>query len=107
MERNETEKHNKERNEKMKTKTEQLAQKQNLERNALKQKLDIEYEIMKKEKNDEMGKIVLKYKNRKIDLEAQQKQEKYLAENENQLKASKIYKRKIIYIKFLILNLYL
>jgi hypothetical protein len=89
MERAELEKHNKDRNEKFKNKTDQLNQKHNLERSALKQKLDTEYDMMRKQKEDETIKITLKYKNRKMDLELQQKQEKNLTDNENMLKASK------------------
>jgi hypothetical protein len=90
MEKSENEKYNKERNDKIKIKVDQLIYKQNLEKNALKQKLDTEYEMMKKMKEDENHKIYIKFKNRKADLEAQHKQEKFLRENENMLKASKI-----------------
>jgi hypothetical protein len=44
---------------------------------------------MKKQKDDEMAVIILKFKNRKMDLESQQKQEKTLTENENLFKQSK------------------
>lgn len=65
--------------------------KQNNERAAGKQKLDIEYELLRKQKDDEVNKICLKYKNRKADLEAQQKHEKFLHDNENIMKASIIF----------------
>lgn len=89
LERSESEKHNKDRGEKFRNKTDQLNQKHNLERTALKQKLDTEYDMMRKQKEDESMKISLKFKNRKMDLELQQRQEKNLTENENMLKASK------------------
>ena len=88
MERIETDKHIKERNEKFKIKTDQLMHKQNLERNALKQKLDTEYEMMKKQKDEETQNLIHKYKNRKMDLELQHNQERNLSENESLLKAS-------------------
>jgi hypothetical protein len=65
-----------------------LIHKQNLERNALKQKLDTEYEMMKKQKDEETQKLIHKYKNRKMDLELQHNQERNLSENESLLKAS-------------------
>lgn len=89
LEKAETDKFLKERNEKIKLKTDQLTQKHFAEKNTLKSKLDTEYEIMKKEKDDEMTKIILKFKNRKLDLEMQQKQEKKFSENENLQRASK------------------
>lgn len=44
---------------------------------------------MKKEKARGLETIIHKYKNRKFDLEKQQKQEKLLSDNNNLLKASK------------------
>jgi hypothetical protein len=73
----------------MRIKTEQLAQKQQLERNALKQKHDSEYESTKKQREADLEKLNLKFKNRKLDLEMQQKNEKNLNQNDNLLKASK------------------
>lgn len=84
----------------MRNKTDQLFTKQNLEKNALKQKLDTEYEIMKKQKDDEMAVIILKFKNRKMDLESQQKHEKTLTENENLFKQSK---KKVLFVFILLL----
>ena len=88
MEKIEFEKHNKERNDKFKIKTDQFVHKQNLERSAMKQKLDTEYEFMKKQKEDEIAKLVHRFKNKKMELDSQQKLEKNLNENENLLKAS-------------------
>jgi hypothetical protein len=88
MESKETEKYHKERNEKIRNKSEQLAAKQFLEKNALKQKLDKEFDELKKEKESELEKIFHKFKNRRLDLELQQKHEKVLSENVNLLKAS-------------------
>jgi hypothetical protein len=91
LEKSETEKYIKERNEKIRAKSEQLGHKQYLEKSALKQKLDLEFEIARKSKEDEMSKIILKFKNKKLDLELQQKQERLLSENSNMQRASNIY----------------
>lgn len=88
LERNEFEKHNKDRNEKIRIKSEQLAQKHNLEKNGLKQKFDSDFDELRIQKDHEASILVLKYKNRKLDLELQQKQEKNLSENSNLMKAS-------------------
>jgi hypothetical protein len=82
------EKWNKEKTEKIKSQTVKTAQKHLSEKNALKKKIEVEIEALKKEKEFGIQRIVLKYKNKKFDLELQQKQEKYLSENANQLKAS-------------------
>ena len=89
LEKSEAEKYKKERNEKIKLKTENLSSKQNLEKNGLSQKLSQEMENMKKQKENEISQINLKYKNSKMDLEIKQTQEKNLSVNENKSKASK------------------
>ena len=43
---------------------------------------------MKKERKAEEDRILHKFKNRKFDLEMQQKQEKLLSENKNMMKSS-------------------
>ncbi len=65
------------------------AQKHLIEKNSLKKKVEIEIEVMKKEKASGLETLVHKYKNRKFDLELQQKQEKLLNDNNNLFKASK------------------
>jgi len=85
-----SDKWNKEKNEKIKSQTVKTAQKHLIEKNSLKKKVEIEIEVMKKEKARGLETIIHKYKNRKFDLEKQQKQEKQLNENPNSLKASKI-----------------
>ena len=77
--------------EKIKIKTDQLAIRQNLEKNALKQKLDLEYEEMKRKRNDEIEKIGLKYKKRKIELTIHHNSEKSIRSNPNTLKKSILY----------------
>jgi hypothetical protein len=83
------EKWNREKNEKIKAQTVKTAQKHLVEKNSLKKKNDIELEVLKKEKTLAYEKILHKYKNRKLDLELQQKQEKVHTENVNLYKASK------------------
>lgn len=84
------EKHTAERNEKVKLKTEAIAHKQMLERNSLKQRMEAEYNLIKNRKDDEEKKLILQYKNRKLDLEMQQKIEQNLSKNENLMKASNL-----------------
>lgn len=86
----EEDKFNKEKEKKIKIKIDKLKKKQSLERNTLKEKLTIEAEISKKTKSDELEKLIHKFKNKKVDLEIQQKQEKILTENTNLMRASKI-----------------
>lgn len=85
----EIDKFNKERNEKIKIRADQLEHRHHLEKSALKQKLDGEYETLKKMKEDEAQKLIQKFKIRKRELELQQKQEKNLQENYNLANASK------------------
>lgn len=85
-----SEKWNKEKNDKIKSQTVKTAQKHLVEKNTLKKKVETEIEIMKKEKAKGLETIIHKYKNRKFDLEKQQKQEKSLNDNNNLLKASKL-----------------
>lgn len=84
----EIEKFNKERNEKIKVKTDHLAHRHLLERNSQKQKFDAEYELLEKQKGEMLNTAFSKFKNRRLDLEIQQKSEKNLNENDNMLKAS-------------------
>lgn len=81
LERKELEKYNKDRNDKIRIKSEQLAQKHILEKNGLKQKVDSEYDEMSSMKTQDYSKLMLKYKNRKLDLEIQQKGERNAREN--------------------------
>jgi len=66
-----------------------LKQHQN-EKNALKMKIEAEYELLKKQRKTHFENLINKFKNRKFELELQQKQEKLLSENQNLMKASKI-----------------
>ena len=64
-------------------KKENLIVKQNNERNVYKQRLMSDYEEMKKIKQDELDKLIVKFKNKKLELELRQKREKNLTGNEN------------------------
>jgi len=82
---------NKEKTEKVKAQSMKILKHQLNEKNALKMKIEAEYELMKKQRKTSFENLINKFKNRKFELELQQKQEKLLFENENILKASKIY----------------
>jgi hypothetical protein len=86
----EEEKFQKEKELKMKAKIDKLIKKQQIEKNVLKVKYEKEFEILKKNKNEELEKLVLLFKNKKIDLEAQQKLEKTITENTNVMRASNL-----------------
>jgi len=88
MEKSEIEKHIKLKDDNFALKSENLIKQQSLEKNALSQKMNSEYEEMAKVKQMEMDKILNKYKNKKFDLETKQGKEKNLHLNENLLKAN-------------------
>lgn len=88
--RKEEEKFNKEKSEKIKNKVDKLMKKQNLERTTMKEKFAIEFEMLKKHKETDLERLVNKFKNRKYDLDIQQKNEKLMTENTNMMRASKL-----------------
>ena len=53
-------------------------------------KIEAEYELMKKQRKLNFENLFNKYKNRKFELNLQQKQEKNLTTNNNLFKASKV-----------------
>jgi len=69
-------------------KSENLIKQKSLEKNALTQKMNSEFDEMAKIKQIEIDKIVIKYKNKKFDLETRQGKEKNIHENENLMKAN-------------------
>lgn len=69
-------------------KIDNLIKQQALEKKSLNQKMNTEYDEMTKIKQIELDKIVVKYKNKKFELETRQGKEKNLHENENLLKAN-------------------
>jgi hypothetical protein len=87
----EEEKFNRERNDKIKKKVDFLIKKQQSEKATLREKITQEFEYDRKIKENELEKIIHKYKNKKLELDLQQKQEKNLNENTNMLRASNKY----------------
>jgi len=81
-------KFNKEKTEKVKAHSMKVLKQQQNEKNALKMKIEAEYELLKKQRKTIFENLINKFKNRKFELDMQQKQEKILAENQNMLKAS-------------------
>jgi len=88
LEKIEIDKHMKFKQETFDLKSENLIKQQNLEKNALTQKMNSEYDEMEKIKQAELNKIIFKYKNKKFELETKQGKEKNLHDNENLLKAN-------------------
>ena len=65
-----------------------MIKQQNLEKSALAQKMNSEFDEMNKIKQLELEKIVTKYRNKKYELETKQGKEKNIHDNENMLKAT-------------------
>jgi hypothetical protein len=89
LDRLDTDKFNKEKTEKIKSQSIKTANKHLNEKNALRKKIEVELEVLKKKKIQMTNTLILKYKNRRSELELQQKAETHLSENKNKLKASK------------------
>ena len=87
---------NKEKTDKFKAYSIKNANKHLGERNSLKRKIELEYEELKKDKTKQLEILIMKFKNKKAELESQQKMEKIVVENKNLFKASK-------YIEYLML----
>lgn len=88
LEKTEIQKHMELKENNFKLKSENLIRQQTLEKNALLQKMNAEYDEMSKIKQQELDKIIVKYKNKKFELESRQGKEKNLHDNENLLKAN-------------------
>ena len=97
MEKEDSEKWNKEKSDKVGTNSENLRSKQLSEHRALLKKLDIQNEVLKKERDTGFHTILHRFKNKKFDLEKQHKKELTLGLNDNWNKASK-------FINFLPIN---
>ncbi len=80
----------KEKTEKVKAHSMKILKQQLNEKNALKMKIEAEYELLKKQRKTVFESLINKFKNRKYELDLQQKQEKLFSENENLLRASTI-----------------
>lgn len=82
---------NKEKTEKIKSQSIKTANKHLNEKNALKKRIELEFEEVKKEKQRQLEILIHKFKNKKAELEIQQKMETHITENKNLLKASKSF----------------
>lgn len=89
LEKADTQKFEKDKYDKIKSESAKTANKHTIEKSALRKKIEMEFEVLKKERQYNLEKLLLKYKNRKVELENQQKQELVYLENENLLKKSK------------------
>lgn len=88
-EKEDSEKFEREKSEKISITTENLKAKQQLEINAMKQKVDTQFDIMKRDKEQAFTNLMIKYKNKKFELELQQKKSIFYAGKESAEKASK------------------
>lgn len=82
-------KFNKDKTDKVKAQSMKVLKHQLNEKNALKMKIEAEYESLKKQRKTIFEYLINKFKNRKFELDLQQKQEKILTDNKNLFKASK------------------
>lgn len=89
VEKFDNDKFNKDKYEKIKSESVRTANKHMNEKASLRKKIEIEFEVLKKERQTNLEKLLLKYKNRKAELENQQKLELNFLTNENLLKKSK------------------
>ena len=91
MDKFDTEKFNKDKYEKIKSQSVKTANKHMMEKASLRKKVEINFEILKKDRQTNLERLLLKYKNRKCELDNQQKQEILYLENEKLLKKGKLY----------------
>jgi len=89
MEKEDYDKYSKEKSDKVGTNSENLRSKQLGELRALRKKLDIQNEVLKKERDTGFHTILHRFKNKKFDLEKQHKKELTLGTNDNLNRASK------------------
>ena len=87
IEKLDSEKFNREISDKIKSQSIKTANRHLNEKNSFKKRIELEWEEAKKKKDSEVQVIVLRYKNRKSELENQQKSEVLLCENKNKMKA--------------------
>lgn len=87
LEKYDAEKFNKDTSERIKSQSIKTANKHLNEKNVFKKKIELDYEEARKRKEEEIQVLILKFRNRKTDLENQQKNENLLCENNNKLKA--------------------
>jgi len=86
-----TDKFNKEKTEKIKSQSIKTANKHLNEKNALKKKLELEYDELKRDRQIATHTSMLRYNNKKAELENQQKMETQIVADKNKLKKSNFY----------------
>ena len=90
LEKEETEKYNKERNDKIHKKVEALGLKFENEKKVLREKLDRNFELLKVQRDKELKHITNKYKNRKNELNGIHKKQRIINGNDNLLRSQNI-----------------
>lgn len=106
IDRLDTDRFNKEKTDKIKSQSIKTANKHLNEKNAMKKRIELEFEELKKDKDRQTQILVLKYKNKKQELENQQKMESILYSDKKKLKASKL-DYYLILLLFLIIYFYI
>ena len=90
LEKEETKKYNKERNDKIHKKVEALGLKFENEKKDLREKLDRNFELLKVQRDKELKHITNKYKNRKTELNGIHKKQRIINGNDNLLRSQNI-----------------
>ena len=90
LEKEEIEKYNKERSDKIHKKAEALGLKFENEKKVLKEKLDRNFELLKVQRDKELKQITSKYKNRKTELNCIHKKQRNINENDNLLRSQNL-----------------
>ena len=90
LEKEEIEKYNKERSDKIHKKAEALGLKFENEKKVLREKLDRNFELLKVQRDKELKQITSKYKNRKTELNCIHKKQRNINENDNLLRSQNL-----------------
>ena len=90
LEKEEIEKYNKERSDKIHKKAEALGLKFENEKKVLREKLDRNFELLKVQRDKELKQITSKYKNRKFELNGIHKKQRNINENDNLLRSQNL-----------------
>ena len=90
LEKEEIEKYNKERSDKIHKKAEALGLKFENEKKVLREKLDRNFELLKVQRDKELKQITSKYKNRKTELNGIHKKQRNINENDNLLRSQNL-----------------
>ena len=90
LEKEEIEKYNKERSDKIHKKAEALGLKFENEKKVLREKLDRNFELLKVQRDKELKQITFKYRNRKIDLNGIHKKQRNINQNDNLIRSQNL-----------------